>query len=127
MSDINDLSRYLDSTGWAGVGVVGVLLFVLGVYEPALATLPEGGYIGIGVAIAGGAIAVMGFGFAYDRREYERRHPKRATPRAGQRQVEIAPSLEIYHPGAVVDTEASLPPSVRQPALPAGDEPPPHD
>ena len=103
MDDPNELAQYLDASAWFVVGVLGVLLFLLGVYQPALASLPGSGYVRIGVAIAGGALAVMGFSFGYDRREYERRHPRRPAPGPRVRQIEIAPSLEVYDPQLALD------------------------
>jgi len=100
LDDINDLSRYLDASAWLGVGVLGLLLFLLGVYQPALSGLPYSAYLRIAVAIAGGAVAVLGLSFWYDRREYERRHPRRPPVGRRAREIEIAPSLEIYDPKA---------------------------
>jgi hypothetical protein len=103
MDDPNELAQYLDASAWFIVGVLGVLLFLLGVYQPALASLPESGYLRIVVAIGGGALAVMGFSFGYDRREYERRHPRRPAPGRRVREIEIAPSLEVYRPAPALD------------------------
>jgi hypothetical protein len=101
MANPNDYARYLDSTGWLGIGIVGVLVFVLGIYRPALARLPQSGYLGIACAIVGGAVAVVGFSFASDRRKYERAHPRQSRPRAREREIAIAPSFEVYRPPAV--------------------------
>ncbi len=98
MDNLNELAQYLDASAWLGVGALGVLLFLLGVYQPALASLPYASYLQVGVAIGGGAVAVMGFSFWYDRREYERRHPKRPQVKPRAREIEIAPSLEVYDP-----------------------------
>ncbi|MCI4354168.1 MAG: hypothetical protein L3K06_02240 [Thermoplasmata archaeon] len=103
MDDLNELAEYLDASAWLGVGVLGVLLFLLGVYQPALASLPGAGYVRVAVAIGGGAVAVLGFSFWYDRREYERRHPRRPAVNARAREIEIAPSLEVYDPRRVGD------------------------
>ena len=118
--EINDLAQYLDASAWTGVGIVGVLLFVFGVYRPALASVPGGAYLSIGFAVAGGALAVLGFSFAYDRSQYERAHPRRPKPSDRAREIEISPSFEVYHPGEPVDTVA-LPPREEPPRLP---EPP---
>jgi len=117
MDDVNELARYLDSSAWFVVGVLGVLLFLLGIYQPALASLPDATYLRIAVAVVGGAVAVLGLSFGYDRREYERRHPRRPSPGARVRQIEIAPSLEIYSPRR----DPTPPPSL--PAPDGGDAP----
>jgi len=121
MVDVQEVSKYLDSSAWVGVGVLGILLFVVGVYTPALGFLPAAAYAQAGVAIAGGAIAVLGFTCYYDRREYEQRHPKRRPLKGRALELAIAPSLEVYRPGpaAPIETEA------RTPALEAGDDTPP--
>jgi hypothetical protein len=113
MDDLNELSRYLDASAWFGVGVLGVLLFLLGVYQPALSGLPYAAYLRVVVAIAGGAVAVLGFSFGYDRREYELRHPRRPAPGKRAKEIEIAPSLEVYDPKAARDE-----PSFDDPARP---------
>jgi hypothetical protein len=116
MDDPTELARYLDASAWAGIGLIGVLLFVLGIYQPALSGLPYAAYLRIVVAIAGGAVAVMGLSFWYDRREYERRHPRRPAPGPRVRQIEIAPSLEVYDPKAALE-----PPTVESRELPDPD------
>jgi hypothetical protein len=103
MDDPNELARYLDASAWLGIGVLGILLFLLGIYQPALASVPYAGYVRIAVAVVGGAVAVLGLSFWYDRREHERRHPRRPAPGARTRQIEIAPSLEVYDPKLALD------------------------
>ena len=103
MDDLNELAEYLDASAWLGVGVVGILLFALGVYQPALASVAYSDYLRIAVAVGGGAVAVLGFSFWYDRREYERRHPRRPAVRPRAREIEIAPSLEVYDPKLAQD------------------------
>lgn len=113
MAELNDLSRHLDASAWLGVGVLGLLLFLLGVYQPALAALPVAWAIRIVVAIAGGAIAVLGFSFWWDRRNYEVAHPPRPPPKRRAREIEIAPSLEVYDPRSLPEpadpSRAALP------------------
>ncbi|HXQ48432.1 MAG TPA: hypothetical protein VN842_01445 [Thermoplasmata archaeon] len=103
MDNVNEIAQYLDASAWLGVGALGVLLFLLGIYQPALASLPYSAYLRVVVAVAGGAVAVMGFSFWYDRREYERRHPVRPPVGPRAREIEIAPSLEVYDPKLALD------------------------
>jgi hypothetical protein len=120
MVDVQDVSQYLDASAWIGVGVLGILLFGVGIYTPALGSLPGAVYLQAVVAIAGGAVAVLGFTCYYDRREYERRHPKRRPLKGRALEIAIAPSLEVYRPGP-----AALEEGVDLPVLPREDEPRP--
>lgn len=88
----------LDASVWLGVGVVGVLVFFLGIWKPALAKLPYSGDLQVVVAIAGGAIAYVGFSNWWDARAYEKLHPRRPPLRGRAREVAIAPSFEVYDP-----------------------------
>jgi len=111
MVELSEVSKYLDSTGWLGVGVLGALLFLVGIYRPALSGVPYGGYLAIGIAIAGGAIAVLGFSAYFERRTYERLHPRRPPLRGERvRQISIAPSLEVYDPTIAEERPRALAP-----------------
>ncbi|MCI4332012.1 MAG: hypothetical protein L3K19_09255 [Thermoplasmata archaeon] len=93
----------LDASVWLGVGVVGVLVFFLGIWKPALAKFPYSGDLQVVVAIAGGAIAYLGFSRWWDEREYEKLHPRTRPLRGHAREIAIAPSFEVYdarRPGA---------------------------
>ena len=98
MVTVEELKRQLDSTAWLGVGVVGAALFLLGVYRPALASLPGAVYVEVLLAVGGGILLVLGLSFWWDQREDERLHPK-VRPLSGRAaEVAIAPSFEVYHP-----------------------------
>jgi hypothetical protein len=90
----------LDLTTWAGIGIVGLLVFLVGVYQPIWAHVKDGPYLAIVVAIVGGIVVAIGFGFAYDLREATI-HPPRQPPKedADKGSIRSAPSFEIYRPG----------------------------
>jgi hypothetical protein len=89
----------LDASAWLGVGIVGILVFFLGIWKPALAKFPYSGALQIVVAIAGGAIAYIGFSGWWDAREYEKLHPRSPPLRGRAREIAtIAPSFEVYNP-----------------------------
>ena len=78
------------------LGVVGAVVFLVGVFRPVLGRLPYGGYLSIAVAAAGGALAVFGFS-----RWYEARHPSGPSPEvlaADRDGIRRASSFEIYDP-----------------------------
>lgn len=99
MPELSEIARRFDSTVWLGVGVLGILVFFVGAYTPALASLPDAVYLSFGVAFVGGAIALLGFSCYYDQRGYEKHHPRRRALSPRAREISIAPSLEVYHPG----------------------------
>ncbi|MCI4335905.1 MAG: alkaline shock response membrane anchor protein AmaP [Thermoplasmata archaeon] len=101
MPTLEELRRRLDATAWLGVGIVGALIFVLGVYQPALYRLPYAQYLQVVVAIFGGALAVLGLSFWWDQREDERQHPRVAPLKGRAREIAIAPSFEVYKPGPI--------------------------
>jgi hypothetical protein len=95
----------IDASTWTGVGVLGLLVFVIGVVLPTLPAtsgLPDRAILAIAIAIVGGCIAALGLGYAYDfRRGAPRpvRPPTRTDPEGPQdRSVRSAPSFEIYDP-----------------------------
>jgi len=102
MPTVEEIRRRLDASAWLGVGIVGALVFLLGIYQPAWRHVPYAADVEVVLAIAGGATATLGLSFWWDQREDERAHPKRRPlkGRAGE-MVAIAPSLEIYRPGPV--------------------------
>ena len=102
MDDPTELARYLDASAWAGIGLIGVLLFVLGIYQPALSGLPYAAYLRIVVAIAGGAVAVMGLSFWYR----PARVPSDGTPAAPP--PDPAPARSRSHPASRSTTPRPL-------------------
>jgi hypothetical protein len=100
-----DPSR-IDASTWLGVGVLGLLVFVIGVAIPSLpatAGLPDRGIVAIVVAIVGGIIAALGLGWAYDfRRGAPRpaRAPKPGSDGPRDTSVRAVPSFQIYDPNA---------------------------
>jgi hypothetical protein len=99
VADTEALRGRLDLTTWAGIGIVGFLIFVLGVYQPIWAHVRYGSWIAVGVAIVGGIIVAVGLGFAYDAREAIA-HPVRGPPPSDDKgSITSAPSFEIYRPG----------------------------
>lgn len=106
MVELSDLARRFDSTVWLGVGVLGILVFLVGAYTPALAGLPDAYYLSLGVAFAGGAIALLGFSCYYDQRQYEKLHPRRRPLGRRAKEIAIAPSLEVYDPRSEVRASA---------------------
>lgn len=98
MVELSDLARRFDSTVWLGVGVLGILVFLVGAYTPALAGLPDAYYLSLGIAFVGGAIALLGFSCYYDQRQYEKLHPRRRPLGKRAKEIAIAPSLEVYDP-----------------------------
>jgi hypothetical protein len=112
MATLDSVRRSLPASSWLGVAIIGVAVFVVGVYTPALARFAYSGALQIGLAAVGGAIAVVGLSFWWDARADERAHPPQRPLRGHAREVAIAPSFEVYRPG----------PSARPPARPA--EPP---
>ena len=96
-------ARRLDASTWAGIGVLGLLVFAIGVgipYLPSARHLPYRSILPIGIAVLGGAIAALGLGFAYDLREGAprvRRPPAAGVP-TDTGSIRSAPSFEIYDP-----------------------------
>ena len=101
MATIESVRRSLPASSWLGVGVVGVVVFILGIYTPALAHFAYAGYLEIAVAVLGGAITVVGLTFWWDERSEEIAHPPRRPLQGRARELAIAPSLEVYRPDTV--------------------------
>lgn len=88
----------LDSSTWYGVGILGLLAFVIGIYRPALGHYPYGTYLQLVVAIGGAMAAVLGFSSGLDAKAYERAHPKaKALPGRGE-DLALGPTFEVYRP-----------------------------
>lgn len=110
MVDTEEIRRRLDASSWLGVGVIGLAVFALGVYQPALGRFPHADALRLVVAIAGGVISVAGLTFWWDSRAEEREHPRRRPLKGRARELSIAPSLEVYHPDTVGSVRALPPP-----------------
>ncbi|MEM0128731.1 MAG: hypothetical protein QXG65_00990 [Thermoplasmata archaeon] len=74
------------ASSWAGVGVLGILAFALGIWTPAWAGVPGGGWLSLVTAAVGGILVVVGFTYAW------RARPPRPVP------VEEMPGVEVYDP-----------------------------
>jgi hypothetical protein len=81
---------------WMVLGVVGVLLFAVGVWNPAWKGVSYGVELGFLFDIVGAALLVLGFTFAY--RAHTARRP---TP------IEELPGVTVFSPNAPVPDEAS--------------------
>ncbi len=113
MADAGALSSRLDATVWAGIGSVGILLFLLGIYRPALAGVPYSAELEIALAVAGACIAVAGFSFALDQRKAEQTRPRRIRRAHAELTEEFGPTFEVYDPQT-----AEISPTPPEPARP---------
>lgn len=102
MATIESVRRSMSATSWLGVGVVGLAVFLLGIYRPALARFPYSADLQIAVAILGGAITVVGLSFWWDSRAEEIKHPPQRPLKGRAKEIGIAPSFEVYRPEPVV-------------------------
>ncbi len=60
---------------WLVVGILGVLLFGVGVWQPAWAGIPAGPYLEVAMAAVGGTLLVVGFTYySRSRPSYRRVH-----------------------------------------------------
>ena len=80
----------LPASTWAGVAVIGVVLFALGIWLPAWRDVAGGVGINYVAAAAGGALFVFGITFAV-----------RARQDAQPRPVEEIPGVEVFRPSTV--------------------------
>lgn len=108
-----DVAR-LDATTWAGIGLLGLLVFGIGVglpYLPAAKHLPYRSFLPIVLAVLGGIVAALGLGYAYDLRNGapRSRRPPPGEGAAESRSVQAAPSFEIYDPNAPEGSERRRP------------------
>ncbi|HEV2450093.1 MAG TPA: hypothetical protein VGU43_06780 [Thermoplasmata archaeon] len=94
------LRRSVDPSVWVGIGAVGLVLFVIGVYIPALRGVPGAVWLRYLFAIAGGMLGMLGFSFWWEGRQ----EPPRASSRARRRGASappahpFGPSFEVYRP-----------------------------
>jgi hypothetical protein len=100
MAESEPVRGRLDATTWTGVGIVGLLVFLVGVYQPIWAHVRYGALVAIAVAIVGGIVVAVGFGFAYDARELAAHPPRRPPgPEGEEGSITSAPSFEVFRPG----------------------------
>jgi hypothetical protein len=74
---------------WVGVAVIGVALFLLGIWLPAWRGVVGAGTLNLVVAAAGGVLFLVGVTFAWQ--GYVRTRP---TP------AEVMPGVEVFSPPA---------------------------
>ncbi|MCI4350852.1 MAG: hypothetical protein L3K15_05005 [Thermoplasmata archaeon] len=91
-------STVVEPNVYFALGVVGAVVFLIGVFKPLLGRLPYSGYLGIVIAAAGGAVAVFGFGRWVDARKPPA-HPALASPEERDR-IRYSSSFEVYDPRA---------------------------
>ena len=115
MADAGPISGRLDATVWAGIGCVGVLLFLVGIYKPSLAGVPYATVLGIVVAVAGACVAVLGFSFALDQRKAEQNRPRRRRRVDAELTDEFGPTFQVYDPRTAEDAVAPDPPKPPEP------------
>jgi|SRR5580692_1747577 hypothetical protein len=109
MVDVDGIRERLDASTWAGVGLLGLLVFCVGVglpYLPGGKSLPDHAWLPIVVAIAGGVVTALGLGFAYDLREGNRTPKRPSEPPVGSgSSVDSAPSFEVYRPSDAAEPD----------------------
>jgi hypothetical protein len=93
----------LSSSSWAGVGAVGIVLFAIGIYVPALRGVPDADVLRVLLAVAGGGLAAWGLPRAWETRRAERHARERGARPQRPRGLDFSSSLEIYDPGAPGD------------------------
>jgi hypothetical protein len=76
---------------YATAGTAGVVVFGVGIYQPALAAVPAAEFVRIAVAVVGGIVAAWGWS------RYAAARPGRPRP-AAPSGVRDLPSFEIYSP-----------------------------
>ncbi|MCI4363966.1 MAG: hypothetical protein L3K13_06680 [Thermoplasmata archaeon] len=94
------LRRVLDPGAWFGLGVLGALLFLIGIYIPALASFPDSAVLRLLFAIAGGALGMLGFSFWWEGHAEPPRPRRRgrASPADQPLSHPFGPSFEVYRP-----------------------------
>jgi hypothetical protein len=91
-------SARLPPSTWVAVAVLGVAMFLLGIWVPAWRGVPGAGTLNLLVAGAGGAVFVIGATYAYQ--GYRRSRP---TP------LEEMPGVEVFSPSTVARGSAAEP------------------
>lgn len=86
-------------TAYLGVGLVGLLVFLLGVWEPAWSGIAYGVWVSYAVAILGGVLVVFGFTM-YWRTRKDR--PQRTD-------VTSLPGVEVYDPNELPERRPDAP------------------
>ncbi|MCI4346786.1 MAG: DUF2254 domain-containing protein, partial [Thermoplasmata archaeon] len=92
------LRHLLDPGAWFGIGVLGALLFLIGIYIPALANFPDSAALRLLFAIAGGALGMLGFSFWWEGRAEPPRRRGPRTVAGGPPNHPFGPSFEVYRP-----------------------------
>jgi len=113
VADGSPLSARLDASVWAGIGAVGILVFLVGIYRPALAGVPYDWLLEIVLAVAGACLAVAGFSFALDQRKAAADRPRRVRRVPAELTDEFGPTFEVYDPRTA--EESLTPPGPRTP------------
>ena len=89
----------LSASTWLGLGLLGLVVFFLGVYIPAWKAIPAlySVYVQVALAVAGGCLATLGFSYYADRqsKRYRPRPPSAPAPGAAPG---WSSSFEVYSP-----------------------------
>lgn len=88
---------------WLAVGIVGLVVFLVGIYMPATRWIHFGYYYGtsfvaVGIALGGGIIAGLGFSKWYDLRPEGPAARRRPPTRVDMSRASNLSSFEVYRP-----------------------------
>ncbi len=81
--------RRIAPSTWFAVAVIGILVFVVGIWKPAWAGVANGVYVSYLFAILGGILFIVGLSFGYDALPAKRRRSS----------IEGLPGVEVFQPG----------------------------
>ena len=90
----------LPASTWLGLGLLGLVVFFLGVYAPAWSIVGVYAvYVQYGLAILGGCVATLGFSYYVERssKRHRPRPPAAAPPGSAPA---WSSSFEVYRPPA---------------------------
>ena len=85
---------WLSASTYAAIGIVGLLLFAIALYRAALPGVPAAGLFRLGLAVAGGGLAMLGLG----RWNVLRRYPGGGRNRPKPKPPEAPPIYQSYRP-----------------------------